>query len=179
MGDVAKEKGRLLFVGRLIQQKNLFSLLDAVKDICGVHLVIIGRGRLRDDLIIKAKKENINVTFIDRVNNCDLPKEYNKSELFVLPSFFEGNPKVLLEAMACGLPVLGADTRGISNIVKDRVSGFLCKTDSDSIKGTISTALSSSDSHLKELGRNAREYVKMGYDLNKLTQEELQAIAAR
>lgn len=125
--DVKKEPGRILFVGRLIKQKNLFSLLEALQGVKGAYLVIIGKGYLKEDLVRRARDYEINVTFIDKIGNEDLPIEYNKSQLFILPSFFEGNPKVLLEAMACGLPVICTDVYGINNIVKHEHNGLLCK----------------------------------------------------
>jgi glycosyltransferase involved in cell wall biosynthesis len=60
------------------------------------------------------------------VPHAELPVLLNSSELFVLPSHFEGSPKALLEAMACGVPVLGAASPGIREVLIHRHSGFLC-----------------------------------------------------
>lgn len=173
--DVKKEQGRILFVGRLTEQKNIFSLLEAVKNIKNAHLVLIGMGHLKDKIVNKATADGIKVTFIDSVNNNKLPIEYNKAEVFILPSLFEGNPKVLLEAMACGLAVIGANIDGINNIIKDKFSGILCKPSSESLRISIEEVLS--NKYLSTtLGNNARKYIEENFDLCKLIKKEIESI---
>ncbi|MBM3254029.1 MAG: glycosyltransferase family 4 protein, partial [Candidatus Omnitrophica bacterium] len=135
LDNVKKESRRLLFVGRLIKQKNLFSLLEALKDIKNIHLVMIGKGYLKEELKNMVKGNNLNVTFVDRVDNADLPIEYNKSEVFILPSYFEGNPKVLLEAMACGVAAICSDVEGLNSIIRHNHNGLLCQISAEAIGG--------------------------------------------
>jgi glycosyltransferase involved in cell wall biosynthesis len=175
LDDIKKERGRILFVGRLIKQKNLFSLLEALKGIKGVYLVIIGKGYLKEELMHKVEEYEINVKFIDSVRNEDLPIEYNKSELFILPSLFEGNPKVLLEAMACGLPVICTDVTGINSIIKHNINGFLCNPDSMDINNAILTLISD-DKVRRRLGDKARESVLREFSLDKVIEIEHQYI---
>lgn len=173
--DIKKESGRILFVGRLIKQKNLFSLLEAIRDIKEAHLVIVGKGYLKEELIRKTHEYKINVTFIDSMKNEDLPIEYNKSELFILPSFFEGNPKVLLEAMACGLSVICSNSYGMNNIIKHSYNGFLCQACAGDIQKAILKLLND-DKLRTELGRNARSAIVSNYSLNKVLEQEISCI---
>ena len=53
--------------------------------------------------------------------------------VFILPSYYEGHPKVLLEAMSCGLPCIGTNVRGIREDVEHMKTGYLCETDHNSI----------------------------------------------
>lgn len=55
------------------------------------------------------------VKFLGRLNHADLAKELNQSDIFILPSFYEGLPLVIIEAMACGLKVVCTDLPGIQN----------------------------------------------------------------
>lgn len=173
--DVHKERGRILFVGRLVKQKNLFSLIEAISTIKKAHLVIIGQGHLKNELLRKAEDEKMPVTFIDRINNKDLPIEYNRSEIFILPSFFEGNPKVLMEAMACGAAVIGTDVEGINTIIKDKVNGLLCKVNTESIASSVAHLLA--ENALRDsLSSQARKYIKDNFDLPKMIEKEAETI---
>ncbi len=116
-------------------------------------------------LLKKVKQLNVNATFIDSVSNEDLPREYNKAEIFVLPSFFEGNPKVLLEAMACGLPVITTDVVGINTIIKNRFSGILCEPNPENLRMSILELLSNKLMQY-DLGSNARKDIEKMFSLS-------------
>ena len=105
--DLEKERGRIIFVGRLEREKNLFSLIEAIRDL-SVKLVIFGSGSLKEELEEFAKEKGANVEFKGNIANEKLPEELNKSEIFVLPSFYEGCPKVLLEAISIKKAILEA-----------------------------------------------------------------------
>lgn len=170
--EVKKEK-RLIFVGRLDKQKNLFSLIDAVKDL-DVKLVLIGKGPLEEALNDKVKEERIeNVVFAGVIPNERLPEELNKSEIFILPSFYEGNPKTLLEAMACELPVIGTDVVGIREIIKHKENGYLCGTLAESIKEAI-TDMMKNEELRRKMGENARKTIIENYSLKTLVEKELE-----
>ena len=102
----------ILAVGRLEYQKDYPSLIEAFKNILDDYpdykLYIAGSGQLENKLKDKVRKLGIlkSVKFLGQVPNDALPDLYNKAEIFVLSSFWEGFPKVLLEAMACGCKVV-------------------------------------------------------------------------
>jgi glycosyltransferase involved in cell wall biosynthesis len=74
-------------------------------------------------------------------SNQLLPDELNVSEIFILPSLYEGNPKALIEAMACGKPVIGTKVTGIKELILHGETGLLCDPDIDSIRETIKNLL--------------------------------------
>lgn len=167
-----KESKRITFVGRLDEQKNLFSLIDAVKGL-DTKLVLIGNGPLEVALKKKVKEGGIkNVIFMGVIPNERLPEELNKSEIFMLPSLYEGNPKTLLEAMACGLPVIGTNVVGIKEVIRDKENGYLCETSDDSIRAVIMEV--QGDKKLRtRLGENARKTTIENYSLKILVGKEL------
>lgn len=169
---IEKEYRRITFVGRLDEQKNLFSLIDAVKGL-NVKLVLIGKGPLENALKKMVEEKEIeNVAFAGVVPNEMLPVELNKSEIFILPSLYEGNPKTLLEAMACGLPVIGTNVRGIKEIIKHKQNGYLCETSTEAIREAIMYLIN--EENLREnLAVNARNTIIENYSLEKLVDKEL------
>jgi len=167
-----KKKNHILFIGRIEKQKNLINLLNAVESLKGFKLDIIGQGKLKEDLEKYALERNINVEFLGIFPNNILPNIINKYEVFVLPSYWEGNPKVLLEAMSCGLVCIGSNISGINEIIIHKENGILCGTDSDSIKLAI-IDLINNEKLRKKLSSNARDYILRNCSLNKIVSNEL------
>ncbi len=164
--DIGKEN-RICFVGRLEEEKNLFNLIKAVSGL-GEKLVIFGSGSLGPKL---RRLAGSNVEFKGNISNKDLPMELNKSKLFILPSLYEGCPKVLLEAMACEMPVIGTNTYGINEIIKDKGNGYLCGTDVLSIRKAIIEVLSNKGLQ-KKLSKNARKTILQNFSLEKILEKE-------
>ncbi len=131
--NIPKKKDSICFVGRLERQKNLITLLEALKGL-PYELTIIGSGSMRKELERKAEADNMNVRFINSVSHSKLPEILNQHEIFILPSLYEGTPKALLEAMSCGLPVIGTDVKGIKDIIEHKKNGYLCNTSASSIR---------------------------------------------
>ena len=135
-----RQPGRVIFVGRLEKEKNLDNLILAVSGL-SAELVLVGEGSLHSELQRIAAKENVRVTFLGAIPQARVIEELNKSEVFVLPSLYEGNPKALLEAMSCKLPCIGSKISGIESILKDKENGLLSGTDADSIKQALKLLL--------------------------------------
>jgi glycosyltransferase involved in cell wall biosynthesis len=168
--DVDTRPDSLCFVGRLAPQKNLRSLLTAL-GATPYRLTVVGDGGLRDDLDLLADEVGADVTFVGRVPNHDLPALLNEHEAFVLPSKFEGMPKTLLEAMSCGLAVVGTDVQGINEVVTHEEDGLLCETDPGSIRAAIERVMT--DAALREtLGTNARRTIETEYSLDTIAGRE-------
>ncbi len=139
---------RIVFVGRLNRQKNLYNLIAAVAkiDFC---LDIYGGGELQAPLEAHAKKVGARVSFRGVVPNLELPNILNNYKYFVIPSLYEGMPKTLLEAMACGCICVGTDVDGTNEIITNEFNGFLSKgTDADSIGQALRMAVSNHNDHI-------------------------------
>lgn len=169
--ETEKEKARIIFVGRLHKQKNLFSLIEAISEI-SCKLIIIGTGPLKEELISFAKKLGANIEFKKNIINEKLPEELNKSEIFILPSFYEGCPKALLEAMNCSLPCIGANVEGIKEIIQHKKNGYLCNTNAESIKKAITEVFQDKELQ-KIIGQNARQTILENFDLKKILEKEI------
>lgn len=169
---VNKYENSICFVGRLEKQKNLLELLKSLINL-PFNLTIIGNGSLKAELEKFAFKNNLSVNFSGIVSNEDLPEILNRHEIFILPSLYEGMPKSLLEAMACGLPVIGTDVEGINEIIIDGVDGVLCRTDRTSIRNAIITLMKNKELRLK-LSRNARRKIVEEHSLKKIINKEIE-----
>jgi len=170
-GHSSPQRPLLCFVGRLEHEKNLPALLAAV-DGLDLDLQIIGQGSLHDQLA-GTRVEKAQVRLLGSAPNHRLADHFNRCTLFVLPSLFEGHPKVLLEAMACGAPVLGTDVTGINEVVSHGHTGWLCDTDPGSIRAAIVELLA--DAALREkLGANAAQYIAQNLSLDRIVERELE-----
>lgn len=148
--------GQICAVGRLSEEKNLSALIDACSD-RSWHLILAGDGYLRQSLIDRARRRRISMHWTGTLPHERLPELLRHCSLFVLASRHEGNPKTLLEAMACGTPVIGADSPGIRDIIRHGVTGWLCTPHAAGIRAAIDTLLENPTLR-KTLARNAREF---------------------
>ncbi|HLD60682.1 MAG TPA: glycosyltransferase family 4 protein [Patescibacteria group bacterium] len=167
---VPKRPRRLLFVGRLTEQKNLFNLVEALSNL-DVELVMIGRGSFQKELERVAKEKNARVIFVESIPNERLPEEINQAAIFILPSWYEGCPKTLLEAMACGVACIGTNVVGIKSIIQHKVNGYLCETDPASMRKAVIEVMA--DQTLRDtIGAAARATIINGFSLPKIVEKE-------
>jgi glycosyltransferase involved in cell wall biosynthesis len=165
-----QDEKRVIFVGRLTPQKNVTALLEAIEPL-EVELSIIGVGELRPELQDRFGSMSGRLHWLGNVPNSDLPTYLNRAALFVLPSHYEGHPKAMIEAMACGLPVLGADSPGIRELIRHGETGWLCGTDSSSIRMAIEELMAMPQLRT-ELGKSARQWVMEEFALDRIAQIE-------
>jgi len=174
-----EKKCDLIFVGRAGKEKNIANLLKAIQYMKtknrSISLLMVG-GCCYDNKI----KEIVNyyaldVIFKGNIPNFDLPYIFNQAKIFILPSYYEGHPKALLEAMSCGLPCVGSDVTGIREDIEHMKTGYLCKTDYESIANAIETVLSD-ESLQKTIGKNARKYIIEKYSIERILKMELDVI---
>ena len=118
-----------------------------------------GEGSFKSKIQIYADKLGVKVKFLGSVPNNEIAETYNSYAVYVLCSFYEGNPKTLLEAMACGCAVIGTDVPGIRSIISHKKNGLLIDNRPSSLKESILNILS--DNKLRDtLTVNAIEYIK-------------------
>lgn len=112
---------RLVCVGRLSKQKNITTLLEALPHIARkVHLDIIGEGEERaaiEATITRLKLRN--VTLHGRLPREEVRHFYQHSDALIMPSIFEAQPLVLLEAMATGIPIIGTNVIGVGEHIEN------------------------------------------------------------
>jgi glycosyltransferase involved in cell wall biosynthesis len=154
-----RRKNLLVYVGRLHPEKNVKNLVEATEGL-DVTLLMIGEGHLRPRLEALCAEKKLPVQFLGKVANAELPQYLNQAGLFILPSRGEHHPKALLEAMACGVPVLGANVPGVRQLISQDETGLLCGITVPEIKMAIQDALSRDPEDMAEMARKARLYLE-------------------
>ncbi len=164
-------KLRIGFVGRLDNEKNLFQFIRAIIDF-DVEVWLVGYGPQQDQLEEFSEGGRAQVKFLGAVPNKDLPGLLQQCDLFALPSLYEGHPKALIEAMACGLPVLGTRVTGIQEIISDGQNGVLCETDAASLREGVRRLLDDEELRTR-VGKAGREYVQTHFALDRVVDLEM------
>jgi len=169
-------RNRLLYIGRLSSEKGIAPLMEGVLRLkrkygLAPELTIAGSGPEEDQLKEYVRTLGIgeDVRFLGYVrDNAELSRLYQGSDVFILPSYTEGVPKVILEAMANGLPVVTTAVGGIPEIVQDGLNGLLVPAgDAEAICDSIHRILIDNQLRIK-LIENAYETVKE-YTIEKQT----------
>ncbi len=161
------------FVGRLDRRKGVDDLIEAVAALQSrdIDLLIVGDGDHRATLEQTALRSGI----ADRVHflgtRSDTPELYGALDLFVLPSLVEAFPMVVLESMACGVPVIGTDVGDVAKIVERERTGWVVPpADRVALGAAISGALRDEE-RLEAMGRNARRTVTERYSAQHMAQQ--------
>ena len=123
----------LLFVGRLSREKRVDLLIHAL---AAIHheswdLSIVGDGPESSTIksLIAQRGLSDRISCTGWLDKATLLKTYQRSDIFVFPSTSEGMPNVILEAMACGLPVVTTRIRGCQELIEHEINGLLVKSD--------------------------------------------------
>lgn len=145
----------LISTGRLIERKGYQYLIPALKDFNEFELWLIGDGNLTNELKELAKQNNVDVKFLGKKNHKDLIKDLQKADIFILPSLNEGMSNSILEAMACGLPIITTDTGGSKELIKE--NGFIVEKESISDIKKILKKYLKDKSLIKKQGKKSRE----------------------
>ncbi len=129
--EIEPTKPKLLYVGRLRKEKGIFSLIKILKKDNTLNLNIVGS----DDLAPSTEfLKNISFNPIEK-NEKNLIKIYDEHNIFILPSFTEGHPMVVLESLARLRPVIIFEE--ISHVATNKTGVFICKRDLYSLKDKI------------------------------------------
>ena len=114
----------ILCVGRLTKQKNFLLVIKAINELTKKYpkiiLTVVGDGPLKKDLI---KIANKNIKFLNWTNNTK--KYFLKSDLFILPSYYEGLPNALIEAAYYSIPSISTDCSGAKDILSNNKGGYI------------------------------------------------------
>ena len=142
----ARSNGKkIIYVGRLFKKKGVADLLSAMKQISGAEALIVGDGPDRKRLENLAS--GVAVKFVGQVDPSLVSCYLQQARLLVLPSYSgDGLPNVILEAMACGVPVVATRVAGIPDLVQHGETGFLFEPgDIQSLVSFIDTLLQNDD----------------------------------
>ncbi|QWG35695.1 glycosyltransferase family 1 protein [Bacillus mycoides] len=150
----------LSYVGRLAPEKDIDTLQTLIqttnKERDDIHWLIAGDGPLAKGLHENVQKTN--VTFTGYLQGVDLAEAYASSDLMVFPSTTETFGNVVLESLACGTPVIGANSGGVKNIITDGKTGVLCEPkNEDSFLSSIYELLNNEEMR-KQLSLDAHSY---------------------
>ncbi len=164
---------RLLFVGRLAPIKGLTVLIEAFSQLAEEHpqlsLDIVGDGPARAELeqLVGERSFSKRIRFLGYRSEEEVGELLKEAEIFVLASFAEGVPVVLMEAMAAGVPCLATRVAGIPELIEDGESGLLAPAgDIDSLVARLRELISQPDLR-NRLARAGRAKVESEFDLNR------------
>lgn len=164
--DEADHGKRILFVGRLSPVKGVQYLITAMKQvhdtIPDARLNIIGDGREREMLEALSVQLGIQeyVEFSGKVPHEKVLSLMQQADVFVLPSLSEGFPMVIIEALACGLPVVASRVGGMPEIITDDTNGYLVEAKDDTAVANKIIVLLQDEKLRKKISDNNRQLVR-------------------
>ncbi len=173
MFHIPSNKFILLYIGRIHKIKGIHFVLEALKKLNDERFVFMVVGNKEDiiymNYLTELSKDLIKDTIIwcDQVNPEEVWDYYYTANLFVLPSYHENFGMVVVEAMACGLPVLISKNVAIWQEVQADSAGFVVNQDAVEI-ANILKKLSEDPNVLNHMSENARKSVENRYDINKV-----------
>lgn len=146
------KKFSVLFVGRLIEKKGIKILVNTAKLLPNIQFVFIGTGPLTDYF----KKIKIkNILFLGKIENKKLPEFYSKYHIFCAPSLYEeGYGRVVIEAVACGSPVIASNRGGLPEALDNNVAILIKPTSTTTLK----KAILSMQKNYQKYQKNCRPY---------------------
>jgi len=167
-----KNNDNILFIGNIKRGKGVVELLKAFSNISiqypELRLNYVGNGGITALLKEQTNKLGLSnrVSFLGSVPHTDLPLLINQARILALPSYAEGVPNVILEAMSCGTPVVATEVGGIPEIIKSGVNGFTAKSkDVNSLTHILIDALEHNWEH-SNIALTAKPY---DWDANRLS----------
>jgi len=169
--DVRETGGNLLYIGRLAAEKGIPVLFESLSLLAGrgydFLVTMVGDGPDRAALEEMAVRLGISdrLTFAGYAGQDEVKEHLQKSDVLILPSFAEGVPVTLMEAMACGVPVIGTQVGGVPELIEhDRTGQLVPPADSATLADAIIRYLD--DPELRErVSRQGREKVVQDFNL--------------
>ncbi len=177
-----KSYTKLLFVGNLLERKGIFDLIEIGKLLkqseIDYKLFIIGKfvwEKTKKKMIIMMKKYNIetNFIFLGFMNKNKLKEYYNSCDIFLFPSYYEGSPRVVKEALSCGLPVIAYNIGGVRLI--DKGNNIIQSVEPGDIKEAFEKLLIliKDKKMLKAISSKGRKYMEKEFSINSIAEKEI------
>lgn len=170
---------RFLFASRLIREKGVYELLEAAKQLremgCEFELVVAGDVYPDNPSSLSAADLNAmrnHVTYLGHVD--DMEPHFHDADVIVLPTYAEGTPRVLLEAGACGKPLIGTDIPGCRGVVMDGENGFLVPPRETEPLQIAMETLINDEGMRHRFGRASRQIIVNGFSETEVVARTLQ-----
>lgn len=160
---------KFISISRLDEQKNLDFLFNEIS-LANAKLDLIGLEK-ETDYFQKIKKKYSGISFLGLIDNQNIKKIFAKYDAFILLSKFEGNPKSLLEAMSCGMLVIGSNVDGINNVIDHGKNGFLIDLKIGSLAKLIKR-INNKEFNIKIIRESSRKFVIKNHSLKKIMKNE-------
>jgi glycosyltransferase involved in cell wall biosynthesis len=164
----------VLYVGRLSPEKGVEDIIRSAgyvhSQYSDVRFILIGSGPLEQHIRKMATRDGIggSFTFIRRADKASLRWYYSNARLFLLPSYYEGLPLSLLEAMSCGAPVVATEVGGTGEVVRQGENGYLVRPGDPQALAQAMMHLISNPRLGKEFGRNGRRRIIESFNWEKV-----------
>jgi glycosyltransferase involved in cell wall biosynthesis len=163
------------YIGRLSGEKGVQHFAQALPAVLNgredLRVLIGGDGPLKETVEASLQEQGVS-TRVDLpgwISHDDLPEYLNQLRLLVLPSYTEGLPNIMLEAMACGTPVLATPVGAIPDVIIDGKTGFIMENNSpECIAENVIRALSSPD--LEQIAEDGRRFVEENFTFERVVE---------
>ncbi|MFM2390433.1 MAG: hypothetical protein RLZZ437_1988, partial [Pseudomonadota bacterium] len=162
----------LVAIGRLAEQKGFPLLIEAValaRNTCPhLHLTLVGDGPLRADLQSRTATLGLqsHITFAGWQDEAGVRAALAAATALILPSFAEGLPVVVMEAMAAGRPIIATSIAGVPELVTPDVGWLVPAGDAQALAGAIATLAATPPETLASMGSAARARVIARHDID-------------
>jgi len=183
MLKIPEERFTVLAVGRFTRRKRIHVVPRIVAEAAKraakrLHVVIVGDGPLAELVKDEARKYSnyIDVRVLGFVERPRLREIYWATDVAIVPARLEAFSITALEAMACGVPVIGFKESGVSDVVADGITGFLVESDED-VSARITEIVLNSDLHAR-LSHNAPAHVASHFSWEKVARSLLEIYRA-
>ncbi len=167
---------RLLFVGRFNAFKNVETLLEAAdclkqQGVDNFELQLVGEGERRANLERLAVDKGLtrHVRFLGWVDREAIVERYRQADLFVTATTWEGMPNTVLEAMACGLPIVATRASGLDQLVRERVNGYLVDINDPGALADRLASLIDNPYERRRMGKESRKIAEQEFDWEYIT----------
>lgn len=168
-----RDDNLVVWVGRFVPEKGLKYLVEAAKIVPNefedVKFLLVGYGPLKAKIMKLVYEHGLLgrvVSFRGPLSRDEVARVLGKAVVFVFPSLKEGLPLSVLEAMACGVPVVGSDIPGINEIISDQHNGLLIPPRNSEALATAILKLLDDEDLRRKLGQNARKSIVEKYSWN-------------
>jgi glycosyltransferase involved in cell wall biosynthesis len=176
---VSEDEFVLLYLGRLSPEKGIEYAIRAVPKLINsnipVKLIIAGPFPGSNGKRLEKLTEKLNIgesiKFVGGIKHQYTPLYYNICDIYILPSLRDTSPFTIREAQACGIPVIASEVGGIPDCMIDEGTGILTQPKNvNELSGNI-TELYNDEKKRKDMGENAREYIKREQSLSKMAKK--------